>query len=308
MNRGWLRDGLLLVCLLSLAGCGGGSVPFVAPARQAALEANRKGLDYEARGDQKRALAAFAEAQRLSASIEYSDGSVVSLINLARLQRRSGDLAAAQTSIERAALLAGPGTPRFAEVAFEGALLALAQQRLELAENLARQAAGAESGGGRGRCLNLLARVQLQRGNLSGAAASAGEAQELNRAAGDRGEQANALRLLAEIALRGGDTAAARTRFGEALALDQEAGLSSRIAADLRGLARCAAAAGQVTEEAVYLRRAFEVSLNGGDRVAAAADLERLAALYRSAGETERAAALEGERAILLQGAAGFSP
>lgn len=308
MNRGWLHNGLLLVWLLSLAGCGGGSAAFVSPARQAALEANRKGLDYEARGDQKRALAAFAEAQRLSASIEYSDGSVVSLINLARLQRRSGDLAAAQTSIERAALLAGPGTLHFAEVAFEGALLAVAQQRLELAEKLANQAAEAESGEGRGRCLNLLARVQLQRDNLAGAATSAGEALELSRVAGNRGEQANALRLLAEIALRGGSIAVARTRFDEALVLDREAGLSARIAADLRGLARCAAANGQVAEETGYLRRAFEVSLNGGDRVAAATDLERLAALYRAAGEIERAAALERERATLLQGEAGFSP
>lgn len=299
MNSPRLRLAGVGGCLvLLLAGCFGGKPPMVSATQVTVQDLNRKGVESDQRGDAARALEHFGEALRLSASIEYLDGSVASLLNLARLQRRAGRLDQAAAHGERAAQLAGAGG-RAGEVAFERALVYLAQGRLEAALQQARSAVDvAGDAAERGVRLNLLARVQMALHDAA-APATATAALTLNREADNRPETANSERLLAELALGAGQVAVAEQGFLRALQLDKTSGLSVRIAADLRGLADCAARRGATDEEVRYLHRAFEVSLNGRDRAAASGALERLAALYRAAGDPERAAALERERAAL---------
>lgn len=307
MSRG-LGPGLVLILcgLVALHGCGGTPAPYLSPVQSTAQELNRKGVESVERGDGGRALEQFGEALRLSASIEYLDGSVASLINLARLHRRAGRLAEAAAHGERAALLAGNGA-RAGEAAFERALTALAQGALAPALEQARRAAAEPhlAAAERGARLNLQARIERALG-ASAAAATAGEALALNRAAEQLAEEANSERLLAELAFDAGRLAAAEAGFLRALALDKRCGLSTRIAADLRALARCAARRGAGDEERHYLQRAAAVSLNGRDHAAAKSDLARLAELYRAAGDAERAAALEREGAAL--GSGGVPP
>lgn len=305
MNRGLRYTLLTFAASMLLAGCGATVRPTHSPIRSAAEEQLRKGVESADRGHAELARGQFSEALRLSASIEYRHGAIASLINLSRLQRRSGQLSDAANWIDRAQAFPDQGDLA-GEIAFEAALVALAQGHTAAAQEQAQRAIAAPDGSAaqRGARLNLLARVQAQLLDDAAAEKSARGALEASHNAAHPVEEANAERLLAELALKQGRGEKAEQHFARALELDKESGLSGKIGEDLRGLARCAAAAGRPRDEERYLRRAFDVSLNGQDYRRAAGDLERLAVLQRAAGLLDEAESLEARRIELLKEAA----
>jgi tetratricopeptide (TPR) repeat protein len=250
----------------------------------------------------ERAYQEFKTALQLSSAIDDVDGTVAALLNLARMARRAGALTVAEDYLQRASTKVPEVPGRKGDLAIEKSLLLIAQQRLEEAKVWAERAVALSVADNRAACLNLLARVQWQRGDVGGAEACARKALLALGGAGGRVEAANAHRLLGEIAMAAGRDEEAGRSFNDALALDKEAGLSSRIAGDLRFLARLASRAARDQDAERYLYRAFEVSLNSGDPQGAANDLALLADISRKSGDFERAEALDGQRRELLGG------
>lgn len=290
----------LLLLIVIVSGCSSGGRPFVSDMRLQALEHNRRGVEAEARGLNERALQEFKTAMQLSSAIDDADGTVVALLNLSRMARRSGDLIEAEGNMQRAAIRGKDVPSRNGDIAVEMTLLLLAQGRTEAAKGWSLRAVELCVAENRAACFNLQARVLWNLADATGAESSARQALLTKGGVENRVEAANAHRLLGEIAMASGRNEEAASAFAEALALDKEAGLSSRIASDMRFLAQLATRAGSDQDAMRYLYRAFEVSLNGGDTSGAANDLAFLAAISRKAGDTARADALENQRLELL--------
>ncbi len=269
---------LLLSCSIlwvGVSGCSGAVPKPIPPAKERAGAWNRRGLAAEARGDRDGALAAFREELKINRSIEDTAASAAALVNLARLHRLKGEVAAAKEKIDSALLLVPPGNPLFPETAFEKGKVELAAGDLPAAKEWAGKAVLAETGESAGRMLNLLARILFLEGRAGDAQTRAKNALEANRKAGARGEEANSLRLLGDIAAARADRKAAEGFYLEALPIDKETAESGKIASDLRALGTVAEAQGDTAMAIAYLSRAYEVSRNGDDpREAAAALLE----------------------------------
>jgi len=287
--------GTLLLTFV-MTGCAGTGRPFVSDARLQALEHNRRGVEAEGRGNHALAHSEFTRALQLSSAIDDADDSVVALLNLSRMARREKSLPVAENYMQRALYRVEDAPGRKGDVAVEKTLLLLAQGQLEAAETWAQRSLELSAAANRAACFNLLARVQLQRGDSVGAEKSAHSALASLNGEDDRVEAANAYRLLGELSMVHGRNHEAADSLKVALKHDKEAGLSQRIATDLRLLAQLATNSGDNGAGIVYLRRAFEVSVNGGDIEAALSDLSQLADLCRETGDIAQAEALENQR------------
>ena len=288
---GRLLPALPLLLLLA-AGCAQNSpnpqTPVTSAARQAAaIEANRKGEAYVRHGELENAARSYAEALRLSQSLEDAEGIAANAINLSIVRQRQGRFSDARAALgaltESRSLRFSP--VRQAEAALRQALLDLDERKLASAEEWVAKAAGqcGERCPLAGAIHNVRAQLALQSGQVDAAAASARAALSASRSAGDRAETANAMRILGVTALRSGDPAAARTQLEQALALDREIGAPRKIAFDLVALGRAAALGGDREGARAFYARALAVSEADRDNVAAAEARALLEAVDKAA-------------------------
>ena len=278
---------LLALALAALAGCSQSPKATTAARQAAAVEANRKGEAYVRHGELESAARSYAEALRLSQSLEDPEGIAANAINLSIVRQRQGrfaDSRAALSAVEAQKNLRFSPV-RLTEAALRHALLDLDERKFSTAEDWVAKAAGhcGERCPLTGAIHNVRAQLALQAGRLDAAAASARAAQDASRSAGDRAELANALRILGVTALRHGDPVAARTQLEQALALDREIGASRKIAFDLLALGRAAALGGDREAARAYYGRALAVSEADRDSVAAAEARTLLEAVDKAA-------------------------
>jgi tetratricopeptide (TPR) repeat protein len=291
---------LILGSILLIAGCSH-TPPRPLPAViEQALTNNRDGIAFEQRGDSRRARKAFSESLRQSAAVEYTAGIVAAQVSLARLDRRAGDLASATRRIEQARAQVDSNDPLRFDVAFEAALIALANKDIPTARRAAEDAITAATAAQKGPALALHARTLAADGEVNAARQQAELALNRNRTEHHLAEAANAARLLGDLALGRDDLAAAESYYQQALDFDHQAALSHRIADDLRRLSTLSQQRQDIANAIAYRQRASDVSLNNYELTDAAADLALLAELYRSQGDDERAATAEALRQRLL--------
>jgi len=254
-----------LLCLLVFvaSGCSRPVPVPPPPEKERALSWNQRGLNAAARGNIDVAISAFEESLRVNRSIEYFDGMAVSLLNLARLHRRKGELATATARIDEALRLISPGDPVFREAAFEKALLEISLENLPEATKWAQKAVPSERRPYSGRMQNLLARILFLDGKTAEALSLAKTALESNRQAANRVEEANSLRLIGDITLAGGDPQGAKTLYLETLSIDKELAQSAKIAQDLQSLGDAATALGEIEQAKDYYERAAQVRQHG---------------------------------------------
>ena len=244
-------------------------------ARQAAaLDANRKGESYVRHGELESAARSYAEALRLSQSLEDPEGIAANAVNLSIVRQRQGRFSDARAALgavsEQRNLRFTP--VRQAEAALRYALLDLDERKYDSAQQWVNKAAGhcGERCPLAGAVHNVRAQLALQTGQLELATKSARAALDASRSATDRAETANAMRILGIAALRNGDPVAARTQLEQALAIDREIGAPRKIAFDLLALGRAAALAGDREGARGFYTRALSVSEADRDAVAAA--------------------------------------
>ncbi|HEX6158214.1 MAG TPA: tetratricopeptide repeat protein [Burkholderiales bacterium] len=281
---------LLPLLLLALSACAQNSpqTPATSAARQAAaIEANRKGESYVRHGELENAARSYAEALRLSQSLEDAEGIAANAINLSIVRQRQGRFADARGALgavmESRNLRFSP--LRQAEAALRQALLDLDERKFGSAEEWVAKAAAhcSERCALSGAIHNVRAQLSLQAGRLDAAAASARAALDASRSANDRAETANAMRILGVTALRTGDAVTARAQLEQALALDREIGAPRKIAFDLVALGRAAALGGDRESARAFYARALAVSEADRDAVAAAEARALLEAVDKAA-------------------------
>lgn len=282
------------MAMLAFLGCAGAPARRLSPAQAEAVRHNQRGVRETGMGNNADALAAFAEALRLYGSIDDREGMAVSLLNIARVSRRQGNLAASRLAIERAVGLADKGGALAAELYFEHAKLALAEGDLPAAHGMAMKSLTAPTGDNPAG-QNLLALVLLRQGRLRESRGHAEDALEKVRKGGVGAEEANALRLLGGVHQALGDFARGAEYYARALEVDRRLGLSGRIAEDLRGLGEIAVKTGDLPTAIEYYRRAFEVSWSGGNRAFAIESMEKLSELYEKVGDHGGAATARQE-------------
>jgi tetratricopeptide (TPR) repeat protein len=254
----------LAAVLLWIAGCASSPPPSRPWLEAVAL--NERGIRAQEIGKNDVALALFAEALRLHASIENETGMIVALVNIARTHRLLGNLDDARQAAQRAAKMVREGMEEFSTVLFEQAKIAFAA-----GEHLAAKASAEAALASAGKDLlaarhNLLARIHFSTGELPAALRHAEQALGRGRAASNRGEEANAHRLLGEIRLAQGDADQAAHHFNAALTLDRQLGRSAAIVRDLIGLAEVSLLREERPAALAYLQRAASVSASYSSR------------------------------------------
>ena len=292
---------LMIVVLLPLAGCGGKSVTPLSATQQDAIKYNQRGIKAEARGDRESALDNFNESLRINDAIENTDGMVVALVNISRVNRYKEEIDAARRAIDRAIDLITPPSPLFSEVAYEKSKVSLQSKDLTDAREWAAKSLAAEIGSKRGSRLNLLARILYLEGRFVEAGEKAKEALALSRKEKLREEEANSLRLLGGIFTSTKRPGEALEAYNQALALDKALGKSRKIAGDLRGLALLHISLNEPEQTMRLYQRAYAVSLNDGDVESAAGDLLKMAQLYEKMGDKDKAERLLSKRDALLK-------
>jgi tetratricopeptide (TPR) repeat protein len=272
---------LVLLIVVSAAGCSAPPKPSTAARQAAALEANRKGEAYLRHGELENAARSYREALRFSQALEDADGIAANAINLSIVRQRQGRLADARASL--AAVLDQRDLKfshsRLAEVSLRQALLDLDEKNMSGADDWVVKAAGhcAERCAAGAAIHNVRAQLALQAGRTDEAAAAARRARDASRSSGEQPEQANALRLLGIVGLKSGDAASARQHLEQALAIDRELGAPRKIALDLLALGQAAALGGDRESARAYYARALAVSEADRD-VAVAAEARALLA------------------------------
>lgn len=268
---------LALLAFAVLAGCSSPAPKpeaSVASRQVAALESNRRGETYVRYGELENAARSYAEALRLSQSLEDVDGIAANAVNLSIVRQRQGRLGDARTAL--AVVLDQQRlqftNARLAEASLRRALLDLDERKIPSAQEWTARAAShcAERCLLQGAILNVKAQLALEAGQLDAAAASARAAQDASRGTGDRAEIANALRLLGLTALRSGDAPGAQAQLEQALVIDRELGVPRKIALDLLALGRAAELGGQRDRARAYYARALAVSEADHDKAGSA--------------------------------------
>ena len=268
-----------------LPGCGS-APPVLNPAQQGATSASQAAARLLARGDTAQALAQYERALAAAESVEDFALAGATLLNLALLHGRSGELAAGHARLDR--ILASPqryGTALQARAATRKALLYLDAPDLDAALAWADKAQAA--------CMapcelgavlaDLRAHVALQRGDFALAAQLATMAAQLAVQAGQAAEQANALRLQGRAGSRLGQTGEAAAALAQALAIDQRLGLPERVALDLLYAGENEERRGNTAAAREFYERALVVCQAAGLAPAAEALRTRLAALGSAA-------------------------
>lgn len=305
MIENWkIKNGLrllLIVVLLPLAGCGGKSATLLSGTQRDAIKYNQRGIKAESRGDRESALDDFNESLRINSTIENTDGMVVALVNISRVNRFKGETDAARHAVDRAIDLITPQSPLFSEVAYEKSKVSLQSKDLTDAREWTVKSLAAETGNKRGSRLNLLARILYLEGRFDEAGEKAKEALTLTRKAKLREEEANSLRLLGGIFTSTKRPAEALEAYKQALSLDKALGKSRKIAGDLRGLALLYVSLNEPEQTMRLYQRAYAVSLNDGDVESAAGDLLKMAQLYEKMGDKMKSERLLSERDALLK-------
>lgn len=248
----------LLVLASSLSGCFGGSGSTLSETGRRIQDMNERALGSMEKQRFDDARAVLDEALRIAASLDDADHQALSLLNLARLERRLGRLDQAEALLVRA-LKPGSQTGYRADLAQEAALLKLAQNRLDDAKSWAETALKEEQGEMKGRRLNLLARIALLQGKGQEAFELSKEAFFLTGGPQMAGERANALRTMAQVRLNEKLPDEAERLLNEALDLDRSLERPAMIAADLEALARVMQLKGDSAKEQEYHRRAHLV-------------------------------------------------
>ena len=282
---------LALLGLALLASCAQNpqaQAPASSAARQAAaIEANRKGEAYVRHGELENAARSYAEALRLSQSLEDPEGIAANAVNLSIVRQRQGRFSDARAALgavsEQRNLRFTP--VRQAEAALRYALLDLDERKFDGAQEWVTKAAAhcGERCPLAGAVHNVRAQLALQTGQVEIATKSARAALDASRSASDRAETANAMRILGIAALRNGDPVAARSQLEQALAIDREIGAPRKIAFDLLALGRAAALAGDREGARGFYTRALSVSEADRDTVAAAEARALLEAVDKAA-------------------------
>ena len=267
-----------------LAACG--SAPAPRPAtEEAAIQWNQRGQEAYSHGDLPAALAAYQEALRLYVSIEHGERIGAELLNIATIQYRLGDRAAAVKILDRILAEGGVAIPayyraeaayRHARLDFEAGDMAGSGTWMERAQVWCVET----NCDAMGRLTNLKARLALARDDVSAAEADARRALEINRRRGDALEEANSLRVLADAAVRRGQHPQAFALYEQALALDKNAAEPRKIVLDLIGAGRSLAAQGRTAEAAEYAERARRVAESVGDEQG----LQEILSLRKSLG------------------------
>src|SRR5688500_20306078 len=135
---------LVALALAALAGCAQTpkATATTAARQAAAIEANRKGETYVRHGELENAARSYAEALRLSQSLEDAEGIAANAINLSIVRQRQGRFADARSSLN--AVLEQPHLrfppARLAEVALRQALIDLDERRFASAAGRVSQA------------------------------------------------------------------------------------------------------------------------------------------------------------------------
>jgi tetratricopeptide (TPR) repeat protein len=285
----WVLGGVPFMLLQS--GCFGAKAPSVHPETQLRAETTLyRGIRAEQRGDSSAAEELLIRSLSISSSIEDDPARTMALINLARLYRQRHELPKAESCIDQAVAISKVDSRLYAEVAYEKALLELAQGRTATALEWAQKAITGERGDMLGSRLNLAARIQLVSGTWKEADELARKALAENRSVRQAEEEANSLRIMGIVARNENDFDRGALLLQEALQIDKRIGKSSKIAADLGELAETARSAGKLRESAVYLERAYEVNRSVGRLRQAMENLEKLAGVYTAVGEEQMAA------------------
>lgn len=265
-----IRALYITLTALLLTACVSASAPPRPATEEAAIAWNRRGQEAFNRGDWRDALAAHEQALRQYASIENADGIAMESLNVATVQYRLGDVAAANAMLGRLLDENSSIVPSHyrAEAAYRRALIdfdsgdtASASTWLERAtSHCASSACDAV-----GRLHNLRARAALARADLDVAEIEARRGLEINRGRSDTAEQANSLRLLAQTNMHRGLAPQSYVYYEQALVLDKHIGEPRKIGLDLLGLANSLAAQKRHDEAAAYFRRAADVARSSGD-------------------------------------------
>ncbi len=253
----------LLALFALLAAC---SSPPVKPpsAAQATAQAQaQNGGRALRRGDLDGALAAYTEALAAADSVEDFDAAGVQLLNLALVQARLGQTAAAHARLDR--ILNAPqryGDVLQGQAAARKALLLLDAGSHGIAMHWAdrAQAHCPEPCPLTPAMTNLRAFIALERGELQRAAGMAARSAELATDHGLPAERANALRLQGRALTRLGQPVAAAAVLAQALVLDRELGLPERIALDLLYAGENEAQRGDRNAAREFFERALQVS------------------------------------------------
>jgi len=289
MNSRHLRRAACLAALASLTACFGGAAQKARPEAQSRAETLLiRGIRAEQRGNAREAEKLLLESLAVSSSIEDETAKALSNINLARLYRLQHDMVRARGSIDAALGMLGNGADIYAEAAFEKALIEL-QADSGVALLWAEKSVAAGKGTLLGRCLNLLGRIQLARGDLKGSASTLQKALAENRENGLAEEEANSLRMLGIMARGEHRMAEAEGVLAEALEIDKRTGVSVKIATDLEELATTARMADNLEKAARYLERAYDVHLSNGRLRKAGENQAVMADLFDRLGEGRKA-------------------
>lgn len=257
-----------------------------------------RGLRAQRKSDIRQAEKFFMDALTLSSTIEDNPDKIIALVNLARLNRSSGNIEASKRYVDQA-LQTSVFYPEFtSEVTYEKALLEIVLDNHNEALKWASRSLDAENGASKGIRLNLLARIQIINGNIDTALKTANLALQENRNNNLPEEEANSLRMLGDIEFESRRPDSANRHFQEALEIDKRMGVSSKIGLDLEKLAEVAKSKNDQTLNAEYLERACSVHLAAGRRDKAAVLLQDLIQAYQKSGN---ASAAEKARMTLEQ-------
>lgn len=246
-----------------LAACAGQQVEEPPLLARRVAELGKEGQDAYFKGDLVRARRLFELALRDARQVEDSAGVVAMSLNLARVQRESGDSAGALARLEKL-----PDWQRGAIPAALAAELDLASATL-LADGGRRDESLSRLEVLRGRCAadcnlaigidSLQARLLLEGGEAQRALDLASQALGRYSAHRNRAERANLLRVQGEASRALGDLPSSRKALEAALALDKALAQPAKIALDLQALAETALAAGDASAHAHYLARRNEI-------------------------------------------------
>jgi len=251
----------MITLTLLLAGCFGGSVPTLSPTVHRIQELNERALRSMERQQFDQARSMLDKALGLATSLDDGQQQALTLLNLARLERRLGRFEQAELLLDRGWRTAAD-TGYEADLAQETALLKLARNNLPEAERWAGIALKKEQGGMRGRRLNLLARIALLKNSYQEALRLAEQALE-NRSSSDMAEErANSLRIIGQIKGREKRFEEAQRLLYEALTIDRQQERPLKIAADLEALALLMEMKGDGDKGREYRQRAQMVRKN----------------------------------------------
>jgi tetratricopeptide (TPR) repeat protein len=232
-------------------------------AQASAQAASQNGARALRRGDLPAALAAYGEALAAAESVEDFDAGGTSLLNLALVHARLGQVEAAQARLDRIV-----NAPQRYSDTLQGQ--AAARKALLLLDSGSHGTAMHWADRAQAHCpepcsltpamTNLRAYVALERGEAQRAAGMAARAAELAAAAGLAAEQANALRLQGRAQTQLGNAAGAAQALARALTLDRELGLPERIALDLLYAGENEVRRGDAAAARDFFERAIQVS------------------------------------------------